>query len=92
MSQYKKMVEAAEAQRKESIEKANGALEGIKTSIEKHNPNIWSAVDKQTGGIKSRFQKLKEELGTYFCLYQACFCLWTPAHQTVFLYHLRCWH
>lgn len=62
--QYEKMVEAAENQRKESIEKANDALEGIKKSIETHNPNIWSAVDKQTGGIKSRFQKLKEELGT----------------------------
>lgn len=64
--QAQKIIDEATKQRDESIKKANEMCEGIKDKIQQGNSGIWDAVDRQTGGIKDRWDKIKDSIGGFF--------------------------
>lgn len=64
--EYDKMVEAAKTTKKEQVEKANEACEGVKTEISNATPGISEQVNIQTGEIETPYGKLKEKIGGFF--------------------------
>lgn len=54
--EYDDMVDCANRSKNDQIAAAEAGCDGIKNEIEKGNPKIYDTVDRQTGGIKSRWE------------------------------------